>query len=70
MARHKFKDSVGREFEADVEYESGRGVDMVFVLESAAYLDDDSEVSKDEIEYVYNLPGDPVNTFGQEDRWS
>lgn len=71
MAYHKFKDSKGREFEANVCYESGRSVDKAYGLEDAYYLDGEKEdVSEDEIDYVYNLPGNPVNLHGEEDSMS
>lgn len=66
MAESKFKDSKGREFAAEVVYESGRGVDACYILESAYYTDDDSAVPEFEIEFIYNLPGNPVNVAGYE----
>ncbi len=67
MSYRKFKDSKGREFEGSVFCSYRKGVDSVFELEDAYYLDGDKEeVPADEIDWVYNSKGDPVGTAGME----
>ena len=55
MSYSTFKDSKGRMFTANTYRDSGHGVDTVWALEDAHYLDGELEdVHEDEIDFVYN----------------
>lgn len=58
MSYHKFKDSAGREFEGSVFCSHRAGVDSVYEIEDAHYLDGKQEpVSSDELDVIYNEIG-------------
>lgn len=55
---YKFKDSNGRQFEANFYCSHKAGVDSVYELEDAHYLDGEQEsVSQDELDCIYNEIG-------------
>lgn len=58
MSYHKFKDSTGRVFEANFYCEFRKGVDSIYSLEDAYYLDGEKEeVSSNELDGIYNEIG-------------
>lgn len=68
MSYHKFKDSKGREFEGNVYCEYAKGVDSIFSIEDASYLDGEKEeVPADELDFVYNDPDQELDRIGHED---
>ncbi len=71
MSQQKFKDTNGRVFEASVVRESGFGVDAVYMLEDAGYLDgEQEEVPEDELRAVEDRDYMDINAAALDARYN